>query len=346
MGICIQRVKAGLILLMFCGIVHSVELMPALSQEDYLQYKVWSVARDYRFGMTVAADRIQALAWQTIYVNRLPDTYPLKEKLLEPFRAAVSVKEQEEALIYSNIYREKFNLGYQFNEVELFSAYHSRDHRNTEIPLMFKSKCGNLTESTLDEWLREIKTRCDSKSAMEAEQRLFDLQASHGLPVIYGQVQVHGPVPPSQVSSNLPIMNQGLIAAQASDRTVYFSLPGYQTVIKKLNKSPLQGLGTIILKPSRYRDKTGFTGRIHPYSNSDDINVLVYEIPAWKAHSDPWHTAIIPLTVTQEGLFYARGLSKGKYRLLIKNDKTLRERVFTIQEGEIRSLSIIDLTKT
>lgn len=328
------------------GCAYADEQLSHISTEDFLQYRVWSAARDYRFGMTVEADPVQALSWQYIYVNRLPQSYRLKHKLLEPFLAILNTDEQHEAQIYSEIYRDKFQLQYTFNEQDLSVAYNLRDNLNFSGKEISGSNCSIRKTNTVQEWIDEIKTSCNKETGEKLEQIFFDLQSTDMLPIVYGQVRISGPEAAFLVNSNIPILNQGFFLAQAPEKRLYFEMPGYQLVVKKLNKEPLQFIDEIELQPTKNRDKTGLMGRIYPYTNSDDMNVVIYKLLFWKSeYEHPLYTPLVHLTVTQDGLFYARGLSKGKYRLLIKTKKLALERVFTIREGEVRSLSIINVEK-
>lgn len=112
---------------------------------------------------------------------------------------------------------------------------------------------------------------------------------------------------------------------------------------ENLSLAILSDYKTVPVQDIHYR-KTGVIGRVLPWlglSHSDIMLRLVS--PEKKKSNDPWYRAVVPLTVTDEGKFYATGLSPGRYELAITTAGTRTFKQFTLQKGEVRGLSLIDL---
>ncbi|WP_028389573.1 hypothetical protein [Legionella fairfieldensis] len=90
--------------------------------------------------------------------------------------------------------------------------------------------------------------------------------------------------------------------------------------------------------------KTGVVGRVLPWFGVEKSNMLLRLIEKRKDNNTSHYSAIF-LTVTNNGQFYVTGLNPGRYELFINTANIQATKRFSIREGEIRGLSLIDLRK-
>jgi len=102
-----------------------------LLQKDYQLYKLWSISRDYLFGMTHKTDRVRALAWQFAYVDHLPIRYPQKNAILATYQRGLSMEQIAQAEVMASNISQKYALGAAMSEGEMSAVYPLRDETNT-----------------------------------------------------------------------------------------------------------------------------------------------------------------------------------------------------------------------
>lgn len=315
-----------------------------LLQKEYQQYQAWVLGRNYFFGTTVKQDRIKALAWQLVYVEQLPASYPEKEKLLSVYSQGLSVGQKEEAKKLSALLRTQYDLLPPFNEDELYRVYILHEEkiswRTLQLVLPPEKVWNNFNA-----WLDWLAKTANPALAATLERRMRDLIAARQFPIVYGQVIVKGPEPLPLVNSELEILQGGFFIGHPDRTTISFALPGYKSASFGINpRYEVQAIPPIVLDAEGGTKPTGVVGRVLPWGGVDRSNMLLQRVVGeGKASEDPWFRQAIPLTVTNGGEFYTTGLSPGRYQLFINTAGLSTSKQFTVRDGEIRGLSLIDL---
>ncbi|WP_412754933.1 hypothetical protein [Legionella donaldsonii] len=315
-----------------------------LLQKEYQQYQAWVLGRNYFFGTTVKQDRIKALAWQLVYVEQLPAPYPEKEKLLSVYSQGLSVGQKEEAKKLSALLRTQYDLLPPFNEDELYRVYILHEEkiswRTLQLVLPPEKVWNNFNA-----WLDWLAKTANTALAATLERRMRDLIAARQFPIVYGQVIVKGPEPLPLVNSELEILPGGFFIGHPDRTTISFALPGYKSASFGINpRYEVQAIPPIVLDAEGGTKPTGVVGRVLPWGGVDRSNMLLQRVVGeGKASEDPWFRQAIPLTVTNGGEFYTTGLSPGRYQLFINTAGLSTSKQFTVRDGEIRGLSLIDL---
>lgn len=319
----------------------------SIQQEDYLQYRIWAAARNYRFGMTTTIDPIKAFAWQLVYIDRLPKSYPYKSALLKAFKEQLSEEQRLEAKKYSAVFREAYGLQFQFSEDSLYQAYQFREADCSKLPnndTQNFHQPGAAKMPSIGEWISEI-SKSSQISEEELQARYFDLSTTEAFPIAYGTITLGKHVPAMLPHASIAVGKDGVIFAKPDDSySVRVDLVGYNSISIPLNKKPLQYLGNIQLQPSSKRKKTGIIGKIIGYTNADQMNLLLVKKDGIPLRSgSAIFQNVARLNIRQDGTFYATGLSEGRYKLLIKGKDGFIGKEFTVTLGKIISLSKIKL---
>lgn len=218
-----------------------------LLQKEYQQYQAWVLGHNYFFGTTVKQDRIKALAWQLVYVEQLPASYPEKEKLLSVYSQGLSVGQKEEAKKLSALLRTQYDLLPPFNEDELYRVYILHEEkiswRTLQLVLPPEKVWNNFNA-----WLDWLAKTANPALAATLERRMRDLIAARQFPIVYGQVIVKGPEPLPLVNSELEILPGGFFIGHPDRTTVSFALPGYKSVSFGINpRYEVQAIPPIVL---------------------------------------------------------------------------------------------------
>ncbi|WP_156812469.1 hypothetical protein [Legionella tunisiensis] len=333
------------ILCLLVSLAHALTVEDAhLLQKEYQQYQAWVLGRNYFFGTTVKQDRIKALAWQMIYVEQLPASYPEKEKLLRFYKQGLSAGQKEDAKKLAALLRTRYDLLPPFNEDELYRVYTLHEEKiswRTLQPVLPPAKVWSNFNSWLD-WLAKTN---NPALAATLELRMHDLIAAKRFPIVYGQVIVKGPEPLMLINSGLDILPGGFFISHPGNNTVSFILPGYKSANFGSNtRYEIQAIPPIILEAEGGTKPTGVVGRVLPWGGVEQSNILLQRVMReGNASEDPWFRQAMPLTVTNGGEFYTTGLSPGRYELFINTAGLSTSKQFTVRDGEIRGLSLIDL---
>lgn len=342
--------------LLGCALFCSVSFAQALSLEDARllqkenqQYQAWVLARDYYFGTTQAMNRIKALAWQLIYVNDLPVSYPQKDRLLSLYKESLSAGQIAAAGEMADHLRKRYKITEPFTEDELYRVYILHQD-NVDIP--WNKQETNLPPavvwSNFSKWLDWLVQNNQVDLATQLEDRKRTLLKQHtGAPLVYGQVIVKGPASVKMVNTQVKLSPEGYFVDRYVGKTLSFSLAGYQTRVVPIEPAkPVQGLAPILLEMPETNQKTGVVGRVLPWAGFEKSNMILRLVSEDnKNQSDPWYHPAVNLTVTGTGQFYATGLVPGRYELFINTAGLSTSKQFNVAQGEIRGLSIIDLRK-
>ncbi|KTC75177.1 hypothetical protein Lbir_0551 [Legionella birminghamensis] len=319
-----------------------------LVKKDFQLYQAWSLARNYLFGTTLKSDRVQALAWEKVYLDLLPAAYPKKTDLLARFQAGLNPEQMQQADNLARQFVEQYNLGSTpLTEAELSKAYVLRDEpiawKTVTEPIAPRAVAGNFHKWM--QWLDEQGLRA---TVLDLDQRAYQLFQDKAYPIVYGQVIVRGIESPEMVSSEVSILPGGYFVAQAKGGTISFSLPGYKTIVIPIApEQQVQSFYPIVLDSLPQSPRTGVIGRVLPWEGADKSNIILRSV-ADNEHMDSsqaWKYPALPLTVTNHGEFYTTGLSQGHYQLIINTAGVSSVIKFFVKEQEVRGLSLIDLRK-
>ncbi|STX51865.1 Uncharacterised protein [Legionella busanensis] len=316
-----------------------------LLRKDYLLYQAWSVSRNYYFGTTVKQDRVYALAWHHIYTSLLPKTYPQKENLLNFYRNGLGAKELQRASEIAGNLIKKYNLNPPLSEIELAQTYQLREENNhwSSLELILPSREDG---SHFKQWILWLAHYYDQSTAEQLDKYAYRLFINHQLPMVYGQLNVKGPELPQMAATDVKIFPHGFFVGHPSKQELKFSLSGYQTARIKLNNKLVQPIPMINLEQLPHNKQTGIIGRVSPWSGLTTGNIILIAETALANHQDePWLQPHVPLTITENGEFYATGLVAGRYLLYINTAGLSTKIKVTLKEGETRGLSLIKLKK-
>ncbi|MGQ3888989.1 hypothetical protein ACQUW5_08160 [Legionella sp. CNM-1927-20] len=316
-----------------------------LLRKDYFLYQAWSVSRNYYFGTIIKQNRVYALAWQLIYTSLLPTTYPQKEKLLDVYRNGLSAKQQQRASEIAGYLIKTYNLNSPLSEIELTQAYLLREVNNdwSSLELILPSK---EDSKQFKQWIIWLAHYYGQSIAEQIDQYAYNLLTANQLPIVYGQLNVKGPELPQMVGVDVKIFSHGLFVGHPHNRELNFNLAGYQTARIKLNNKSIQPIPVVNLEPLPHNKQTGLIGRVLPWSGLTTGNIIFIAESALANHQDePWLQPHIPLTITENGEFYATGLAAGRYLLFINTAGLSTKIKVTLKEGETRGLSLIKLNK-
>lgn len=93
------------------------------------------------------------------------------------------------------------------------------------------------------------------------------------------------------------------------------------------------------------RKKTGLIGRAYPWKGIESGDIILCADPVIKVkNNSPCLNAYLPLTVTNEGLFYTTGLNPGRYKLFFYSAGKRAYIKFSVKEAEIRGIGRVELT--
>ena len=215
-----------------------------------------------------------------------------------------------------------------------------------ERPLSSKKR--NTTGAQLIKFRSMIDFLIQNKQAKLAtllEQRFDALTEEKEYPVVFGQVRVEGPEPAQMADAPFKLFAQGFFVAYAKSSRLGFNLPGYEPYVVKINnQQQVQSLGQITLKPSPYKTKTGFVGRVLPWRGVDKGNIILRQATHKPSDEDnPWYQPVIPITILNSGKFYATGLTPGSYQLILQVNGNKVSKKFSLQKGHIKGLALVDL---
>lgn len=334
-----------IVLFLLASLAHALSMEDArLLQKEYQQYQAWVLSRNYFFGTTVKQDRIKALAWQWIYVEQLPSTYPEKERLLSLYNQGLSVGQKAEAKKLAALLRTQYDLLPFFNEDELYRVYILHEEKVSWCTLQPVLPPADVWRN-FNSWLDWLAKKNNPSLAATLEQRMRDLIAAKQFPIVYGQVMVKGPESLTLINSEFEILPGGFFIGHPSNKAISFSLSGYKPASSAINTSyEIQAIPPIILEAEGGTKPTGVVGRVLPWGGVEQANMLLQRVVGEsKAAKDPWFRQAMPLTVTNGGEFYTTGLSPGRYELFINTAGLSTSKQFTVRDGEIRGLSLIDL---
>lgn len=314
-----------------------------LLQKEYQQYQAWVLSRNYLFGTTLNPEPIKALAWQLIYVDMLPPSYPEKEKLLAIYKRKLLPSQISEATQLAQTLRHRYGLSKPFTEEELYQVYTLHENNVSWTDFKFLLPTAETWEH-FDKWLDWL-AQSNQQQALAIDQIKHELDKGKQYPIVYGQVMIQGPEPLAMIRSEVKLLDEGFFIVHPVGKTISFALPGYKTVTVSINKKQLlQSVPPVVLVKLGGNKKTGVVGRVLPWSGVEGSNIMLRSVMSEIA-KDPWYQPAIPLTITQGGQFYATGLSPGRYELFITTGGINTSKQFTVQENEIRGLSLIDLRK-
>ena len=317
-------------------------------RKDYQLYQAWSLGRNYFFGTTVISSRKKALAWQMVYVSLLPSTYPAKNNLLAFYQRGLSKTQLADASILAENYRKKYDLQGAFTEEQLNQAYVLRDEVDAWDKLQFDLPPKAVWRH-FGHWLSWLaEQQRDTSLAVILDSKANQLNLEKKFPIVFGQVLVKGPEPVAMVNSDVQLLKDGFFVAQAKNSSLSFSLPGYYTVTIPVNsRAQVQGIAPVVMIKQPHGKGTGVVGRVLPWKGVEQGNIVLTRDETEKSttNQDPWYHPVIPLTVTNNGEFYATGLVPGAYHVVINTAGLSTSIKFTAKEGEIRGLSLIDLRK-
>lgn len=317
-----------------------------LLRKDYQLYQMWSISRDYQFGMTQKTDPVRALAWQIIYTDHLPSTYPQKEALLANSQQGLTLAQIDQARQLAGQITTNHAFGAAFSEEQMKLAYPLRDEQQAwqtltnEVP-------PESSWRRFRSWLNWLDDHQDGERAVLLDQRGYKLLKARRFPVLYGQVFVKGPESADMVSSELDIVPGGYFVGHSDKKALTFALPGYKTVSIPVHaQTEVQAVPPVILEPLPRNAKTGVVGRVLPWSDLNHSHVMLRaEGVGQHPDQDPWRNPYVPLTVTNNGEFYTTGLAAGRYDVLINSMGLSTTLHFSVKDGEVRGLSLIDLRK-
>lgn len=317
-----------------------------LLQKEYQQYQAWVLGRNYFFGTTLKSDPVKALAWQIIYVEMLPQSYPGKEQLLLPYERDLTTSQIAEAKLLARTLRDNYELLAPFNERELsrVAMLHEMNVSWSELQITIPTP---EIQADFNRWLTWLEANSYSETALNLEQAKQELTLNKAYPIVYGQIIIKGPESLARVRSPVRIFPGGFFIGQATDKVLSFFLPGYNSVTIEVNmKQRLQSISPIIFAMPVANKKTGLIGRVLPWSGIENSNMLLRRVNSEIGEQrDPWYQPALPLTIINNGQFYTTGLSPGRYELFINTAGLSTSKVFALGNGEIRGLSLIDLRK-
>ncbi|MGQ3890917.1 hypothetical protein [Legionella sp. CNM-4043-24] len=317
-----------------------------LLQKDYQLYQMWSISRDYLFGMTHKADRVRALAWQLAYVDHLPAAYPQKNAQLALYQRGLSPAQLAEAAALARQIAIEHGLNKPVSEEEMSRVYPLRDELNPWSSFKPDIPPEDIYHR-FQTWVQWVAGHQDEDTAFTLDQRALSLLKSKQLPVLYGQVIVKGPESPDMVSSEFQLLPGGYFVGHSDKTSMRFVLAGYKPVVVAVNQGQqVQALPPIIMEPLPRNRKTGVVGRVLPWSDLAHSNILLQAEQADRqSNGNPWLNPFLPLTVTNVGEFYTTGLPAGRYELLISTQGLSTRVRFGVKDGEVRGLSLINLNR-
>ncbi len=318
-----------------------------LLRKDYLLYQAWSVSRNYHFGSTVKPNKLCALAWQLVYINLLPPTYPQKEKLITPYQEGLTSKQIKKATAEAQRLMADYKLKPALSEEELSRAYVLRDITNDWLHLPVPSVPLNIA-SKFKHWITWVADNVDLETAESLDKYAYNLFLAHQFPIVYGQIIVKGPESPEMVQTNkmdVKISSHGFFVGRPTGHRATFTLAGYKPVVIKLTKN-IQPIRAVVLEPLPHHKQTGLIGRVLPWHGLTQGNILLMPEDALIANQNkPWLQPTIPLTITEAGEFYTTGLAAGRYQLFINTAGISTKIKVAVKDNEVRSLSLIRLNR-
>jgi hypothetical protein len=310
-----------------------------LAKENFELYQMWALSRNYYFGATLTKNLVEALAWQYVYLNSLPHNYPGKTKIIAPYKKGLTSQQLKKAKVLSKLYQNKYKLNFEVNEKQL--------QRLLDInkQSMLENKPPKL--ANFKELLQYLWSEKNYSLVEELQIETEQLVKNKRFPIIFGQIVIEGPEPAEMVSSNIQIHRHGIFIAHVKNAKVFFKLAGYKSQSITINKkNEVINFGQIVLSPITNKQKTGIVGRVTPWPGIEKGNILLRIKPEDKeSNNNPWHNPVIPLTVLNNGKFYATGLSPDKYQLIINigDKKVIRE--FRVSANQIRGIPVIDMLR-
>lgn len=314
-----------------------------LLQKDYQLYQMWSISRDYLFGMSHKPDRVRALAWQMAYLDHLPANYPQKTAQLAWYQRGLNTRQIMQAKAIAGEESVKHGFGAPVSEEEMRRVYPLRDELNdwnTLQPVLPSHEISRRFRTWV-EWLAGHQER---DAALVLDRRGLNLLKAGQFPVLYGQVVVKGPESPDMVSSDFSILPGGFFIGHTNQTSTRFVLPGYKSVVVPINQEQqVQAIPPVILEPLPRSRKTGVVGRVLPWSDLEHSSILLRPERSDRQQDTTWLNPFVPLTVTNNGEFYTTGLPAGRYELLIHTQGLSTRVRFGVKEGEVRGLSLINL---
>lgn len=315
-----------------------------LLKKEYQQYQAWVLSRDYFFGTSIKRNPIQALAWQQIYLNLLPATYPGKETLISFYKKDLSPQQISAATRLAGKLARLHQLDVPFSEVDLLKLYDLHETNaswNRFKPLVTPP---SILHNWKD-WLHWLKEHNYQQDALYLQTMMDDLYAKKQFPIVYGEIVINGPEAFERINAKVKISSHGFFIGHVNEKTLEFSLLGYNIVkINIDNKQQIQALSPIILSPQATNKKTGVVGRVLPWADLES-NMVLRLVSNNYENKNIWYKAAANLTVIGSGQFYAIGLVPGTYELFISTAGINVVKRFIIHKNEIRGLSLIDLRK-
>lgn len=343
-----MRLATGIVFWLLASFTEAMTLEDAyLLKKEFQLYQAWSLSRNYYFGMTLPRDRISSLAWQLSYLSHLPSTYPEKDKILLPYQANLTEKQRLRAQDLADSYNRIYHLGQPLSEAELYRLHelHQKEEMidwNDYHPMIAPREVWS-SFNRLNDWLIQNQQNEEARVLREKKDAMLNKRGTF----VFGQIVIMGPESPAMVNTGLKPDAEGYFAGRIQESQLEFSLPGYKSVNVSIDLSKqIQGIGAILLKAPTPSKKTGMVGRVLPWGDLQQSNMILHFYPQKdRVKHDPWQDPALNLTLTPNGQFYATGLFPAHYQLIIATFGVISVKEFSVQENEIRGLSLIDLRK-
>lgn len=99
-----------------------------LLQKDDQLYQAWALSQDYYFGTVAKQNRIKALAWQGVYLDFLPASYPQKKQLLAFYERSLNPIQLKKAVRMKTRLKHQHDLETPLSEAQLTRIHFLREN--------------------------------------------------------------------------------------------------------------------------------------------------------------------------------------------------------------------------
>ena len=305
-----------------------------LEEKSYRLHQAWALSRDYYFGTTLDVDRIKGLAWQLIYTQMLPTSYPGLKSLLKPYEQSLSDSQKLKAKIYAEKLRKKYHFGQRLDEKQLSIVF------NREFSVDTKGLDTGSDVNDFKSFVNSISAK-NKSIGLQIEKKAKAIIKKGGQ-IVFGRLIVNGSEMLGKVrcSANVIIYPDGSFIADGIEGSVLFELAGYLKIQKRLPVEKTRiNLGKLVLNPMPKKSSSSLVGRFKTAINMDNVNVVL-RLQSQNDEGPAWEKIYLPVTLLANGQFYAEHLSPGKYLLSVTANTKTKHQEINLSPGQVKNITL------